>query len=346
MQEILTDVENWLEADKAVALATVVSTWGSAPRREGAKLALTGEGEIAGSVSGGCVEGAVVEAGLEVLENDSPRLLHFGVADETAWEVGLACGGEIEVFVQPLDPAVYTYARDWLAAGRAGVVATVIDGPPNLRGQRLLLDDSGATAGSLGLALDEAAIQAARSALLAGRPERVTLETGPEPVELFLDVLLPPPTLVVVGGVHIAIPLTRMAQAAGYRTVVVDPRRAFGSTARFPHVDRLLQAWPQEALADLPLGRHTAVALLTHDPKIDDPALKIVLDTPVFYVGALGSGRTHARRRQRLEAAGLATEQIERIHGPIGLDINARTPEEIAIAILAEIVKIKNLEIG
>jgi len=346
MQEILADVENWLEADKAVALATVVSTWGSAPRREGAKLALTGEGEIAGSVSGGCVEGAVVEAGLEVLENDSPRLLHFGVADETAWEVGLACGGEIEVFVQPLDPAVHTYAREWLAAGRAGVVATVIDGPQGMRGQRLLLDESGATAGSLGLALDEAAIEAARSALLAGRPQRVTVAAGPEPAELFLDVLLPPPTLVVVGGVHIAIPLTRMAQAAGYRTVVVDPRRAFGSAERFPHVDRLLQAWPQEALADLPLGRHTAVALLTHDPKIDDPALKIILETPVFYVGALGSRRTHARRRRRLEEAGLATEQIERIHGPIGLDINARTPEEIAIAILAEIIKIKNMEIG
>lgn len=346
MQEILVDVDNWLANDKAVALATVISTWGSAPRREGAKLALTADGQIAGSVSGGCVEGAVVEAGIDVLESDRPRLLHFGVADETAWEVGLACGGEIELFVESLDPALYAQARDWLQTGQAGVIATVVAGPETLLGRHLLLDESGAPAGSLGLALDEAAVEVARAALLTGRPRRATLAATPEPVELFLDVLQPPPTLVVVGGVHIAIPLTRMAQAAGYRTVVVDPRRAFGSAERFPHVDRLVQAWPQEALPDLSLGSHTAVALLTHDPKIDDPALKIVLTTPVFYVGALGSSRTHARRRRRLQEAGLTPEQLDRIHGPIGLDINARTPEEIAVAILAQIVQTRNKERG
>lgn len=346
MKEIIADVNQWLSAGKTVAVATVVSTWGSAPRREGAKLALTMDGEIAGSVSGGCVEGAVVEAGREVLENDQPRLLHFGVADETAWEVGLACGGEIEIFVAPLDPSVYAQARTWLEAERAGVVATVIAGPDELLGEQLLLDDSGATAGSLGLDLDEGAIAATRAALASGRPERFALGTQPETVELFLDVLLPPATLVVIGGVHIAIPLTRMARAIGYQTIVIDPRRAFGSEERFPHVDRLLQAWPQQALPELSLGAHTAVALLTHDPKIDDPALKIVLRKPAFYVGALGSRRTHARRRERLLAAGLAPEQVDRIHGPIGLEINARTPEEIAVAILAEIVETKNKEGG
>lgn len=346
MEEIIADVDKWLAAGKAVALATVVSTWGSAPRREGAKLALTPDGEIAGSVSGGCVEGAVVEAGREVLESGRARLLHFGVADETAWEVGLACGGEIEVFVAPLDPTVYEQSRTWLEAGRAGVTATVIAGPEPLLGEQLLLDDTGATAGSLGLPLDEGAIAAARAALANGRPERVTLEIQPQTVELFLDVLLPPATLVVIGGVHIALPLTRMARALGYKTIVVDPRRAFGSEERFPHVDRLLQAWPQQALPELSLGSHTAVALLTHDPKIDDPALKIILTKPVFYVGALGSSRTHARRRERLLAAGLAPEQVDRIHGPIGLKINARTPEEIAVAILAEIVEAKNTDTG
>ena len=346
MQEIIADIDKWLAAGKRVALATVVATWGSAPRREGAKMALTVDGAIAGSVSGGCVEGAVVEAGLETLENKQPRLLHFGVADEQAWEVGLACGGEIDVFVEPLDPALYNRVRSWLEAGKSGVVATVIEASGEHMGQHLLLDESGAAAGTLGLALDEAAIQPARAALLAGRSRRTTIGPKADPIELFVDVLHPKPTLVVVGGVHIAIPLTRMAQAIGYRTIVVDPRRAFGSEERFPHIDRLVQAWPQKALPELPLGRRTAVALLTHDPKIDDPALKIVLNSPVFYVGALGSSRTHARRRRRLAKAGVTSEQLDRIRAPIGLEINARTPEEIAVAILAQIVKSINVEAG
>jgi xanthine dehydrogenase accessory factor len=344
MEQITAEVKEWLATGEEVAIATVVSTWGSAPRREGAKLAVTADGAISGSVSGGCVEGAVVEAGVEVLKGGKPRLLHFGVADETAWEVGLACGGEIEVFVERLDPSVLSYTRQWLETGRTGVVVTIIDGSPAYLGRHLLLDDRGATAGSFNLALDEGAIQLARAALHAGESRRATLESEPNPIELFLDVLQPPPTLVVVGGVHIAIPLTRMAQAAGYQTIVVDPRRAFGSIERFPHVDRLIQAWPQQALAEVELGPHTAVALLTHDPKIDDPALEIVLDKQVFYVGALGSNRTHARRRRRLLEAGLTPSQVDRIQGPIGLDINARTPEEIAVAILAEIVKVKNRE--
>jgi xanthine dehydrogenase accessory factor len=178
--------------------------------------------------------------------------------------------------------------------------------------------------------------------LANGQPERLTLTAEAEPATLFVDVILPPLTLVIIGGVHIAIPLTRMAQALGYRTVVVDPRRAFGSEARFPHVDRLIQAWPQKGLAEVPLGPHSAVALLTHDPKIDDPALKVVLESPAFYVGALGSRRTHARRKERLAEAGLTEAQIQRIHGPIGLDIHAQTPEEIAVAILAQIIEAKN----
>lgn len=333
MREVLSDIDRWLAQGKSVALATVVKTWGSAPRREGAKMALTPEGDLSGSVSGGCVEGAVYEEGVQALREGRPRLLHFGVADETAWEVGLACGGTIEVFVEPLDPAHYRRLRDLIAAERGVAVATVVRGPEAALGRRLALSD-GERWGDLAPPLEGAAEAAAREALANGKPRLVELEGA----QVFVDVVPPPPTLVMVGGVHIAIALAQIAKALGYRTVVVDPRRAFGNPERFPHVDRLIQAWPQEAFAELQLNENTAVATLTHDPKIDDPALQIALASPAFYVGALGSAKTQARRRERLAAAGLPSEALARLRGPIGLDLGGQTPEEIAVAIMAEIV--------
>ena len=335
MKEVLDDIARWL-ADGAsdIALATVLTTWGSAPRKAGAKLAFTAGGAaISGSVSGGCVEGAVIEAGGEVLADGRPRLLRFGVADETAWGVGLACGGTIEVFVERLDVGAYEAARRWIESGTGGALLTAVAGPEALVGGKAIVERGQAVAGTLAATLDATTLALADTARAA---QRVTAAGG---LELLIDPFRPPLALVIVGGAHIAVALARLARVLGYRTVVIDPRRAFGSAARFPEVDRLVQAWPEKALAEEPLTAESAVVTLSHDPKIDDPALRLALDSDAFYVGALGSRKTHAARRDRLAAMGFSDAQLARIHAPIGLDIGADNPEEIALAIMAEVVR-------
>jgi xanthine dehydrogenase accessory factor len=341
MRDILPIVDEWLKKHKQIALATVVRTWGSSPRREGAKMALTPDGNITGSVSGGCVEAAVFETGVEVIKTRRPQLLHFGVADETAWEVGLACGGQIDVFVQPLDPATHERARGELLTNRAHAIATVIRGPENLLGRELLVQ-GGETGSKLDEDLEQVLFEKARQALADGRSQTSFFEWKDEVVEIFIEVVKPAPALVIVGGVHIAIALTSIAKTLGYATVVVDPRRSFGTSERFPDADRLIRAWPDEAFSEIDLNEETAIAMLTHDPKIDDPALIIALKSQAFYIGALGSQKTQAKRRERLLAAGLTQEQLDRLHGPIGLAIGGETPEEIALAIMAEVVAIKH----
>ncbi|MCC6453563.1 MAG: XdhC family protein [Caldilineaceae bacterium] len=340
MEEVLADLQRWRKQGETVALATVVQTWGSSPRKAGAKMAITAGGQLAGSVSGGCVEGAVAEEAFAVLKSGEPKLLHFGIADETSWEVGLACGGNIDIFVEPLDRTLFEAVAGLIADRRAGAVVTVIAGPSALLGRKLLVESGrGGWLGSIDDAVDAAAAELAHEAIQAGKGTQVTL--ADQGIELFIDTLLPPPTLVMIGGVHIAIVLATLAKTQGYRTVIVDPRHAFGNVERFPHVDQLLRAWPEDAFAQLPPNRNMAVALLTHDPKIDDPALKRVLRSPVFYIGALGSRKTHHARVERLRAEGFQDHEIERIHAPIGLRIDAQTPEEIALAVMAEIVKVR-----
>ncbi|HIP69980.1 MAG TPA: XdhC family protein [Anaerolineae bacterium] len=336
MQEIISEIDQWLvDCRTPIALATVIQTWGSAPRRAGAKMAVNAAGEMAGSVSGGCVEGAVVEAAQQTLADGRPQLLHFGVADETAWEVGLACGGTIDIFVEPLDNAAYAFQRQLIAQNKAGAVITIIRGPEKWVGKKLLAGTDGRLQNSLSPELDALAAPQAQN-LAAPQAVQLTNE-----IETFVDAVRPSPTLIMVGGVHIAIPLAAYAKTLGYKTIVVDPRRAFASDARFPHVDKLIAAWPQKAFTEIELTGDTAVALLTHDPKIDDPALDAVLNSPVFYIGALGSRKTHAKRCQRLQAKGFNDQQITRIHGPIGLNIHAVTPAEIALAIVAEITQVR-----
>lgn len=339
VRDILADVDRWQALDKPIAIATVIETWGSSPRRAGAKMAITPEGGISGSVSGGCVEGAVYEAGIESLELNQPRLLHFGVADETAWEVGLACGGSIDVFVKPLGAESFKFLHEVLTNEQVAVLVTVVRGPDELLGREVLVTEKGEKKESISNELDEVVILLAKETMALGNTRRVKLN---ESVEVFVEVLAPPPTLVVVGGVHITIALVALAKTLGYRTIVIDPRKAFGNEERFPNVDRLIQAWPKEALEQVPLTRSTAVAMLTHDPKLDDPALKIALPSSAFYVGALGSRTTQSRRRERLLQDGLTEAQLDRLHGPIGLDIDAHTPEEIALSIMAEIVASRN----
>jgi xanthine dehydrogenase accessory factor len=336
MRDILPDVDRWQRDGESIALATVIQTWGSSPRSMGSKMALTVDGKVTGSVSGGCVENAVFETGVESLKTNQPRLLHFGVADETAWEVGLACGGSIDVFVKPLDRDFFEELRSVLKGEQQAVAATVVRGPEEFLGRELLIREDGRVTGTVGNEWDARVLELARESSSQGTSRRVMLG---EAVEVFLEVIMPPPMLIVVGGVHIAVALVSLAKLLGYRTIVIDPRKAWGNAQRFPNVDQLIQSWPDEAFRQIRLTRSTAVAMLTHDPKLDDPALKITLNSPAFYVGALGSKTTQAKRHERLLQAGLTVSQLSRLHAPIGLDIGAESAEEIALAIMAQVVE-------
>ena len=345
MIELLEALAAWRKAGKPFALATVIRTWGSSPRPVGAAMAVSADLQMEGSVSGGCVEGAVVEAARQVLRDGQSRRLRFGVSDEQAWEVGLACGGQIEVWVErwagegrePLLGAILEH----LDAHRPFLLARALDVAPPLGGARWLLAE-GAEPLSSPPGLMPQGLPAGLARWLAARAAGVeAIELQGRRVEIFYHVVVPPPTLVMVGGVHIARALAAQAKTLGYRVVLVDPRRAFASRERFPQVDQLLQEWPDKALRRLGLTADAAVAVLTHDPKLDDAALKVALQSPAFYVGALGSRTTQAARRARLAAAGLGREDLDRLRGPIGLPLGGRTPEEIALSILAEIVAVR-----
>ena len=339
MYELLPFIEAAHRTNTACAVATVARTWGSSPRQVGAKLVLTAAGEVAGSVSGGCIEGAVLETCEQVLAGAPPQLLHFGVADETAWAVGLACGGEVDVWVEAWQPVLDELAT--MLAGRVPVSClTVMSGPH--AGQKMLIAADGARHGSLGAAAwDEAALPIALATLAAERSTVQSLAlTDDDALELLVESYPPPRHLVIVGAVHIAEALVPIAKLAGFRVSVVDPRTTFLTTARFPDADALIAAWPDEALPTLGLDYATAVVLLTHDPKLDDPAALAALGSPVRYIGALGSRRTQERRRNALREQGSSDADLARIHGPVGLNIGAVTPAEIAVSILAEIIAV------
>ena len=336
MLDILETMNRWLAQERSVALATVVKTWGSAPRREGSKMGITGEMDMIGSVSGGCVEGAVVEEALAGLKAGKPRLLKFGVADDMAWEVGLTCGGSIEVFVEPLDSLWWDALAELTENDNFGVTATIIDGAQI--GEKVLLDASGDLLYKTDNLNDEMLAEMRAAAASSSKSGVVTLgET-----RIMVDMQVERPHLILIGGVHVAIPLQAMATQVGFRVSIVDPRSAFASRERFPDVAYILHSYPDKALPQLGLNRSTYLAVLTHDPKIDDKALITALPASIPYVGVLSSGRTHRQRVARLKEAGLSDELIAQIRTPIGIDIGASTPEEIAVCILAEIIAVRN----
>jgi xanthine dehydrogenase accessory factor len=327
MQEVLPELALWKERGDRIALATVIAVQRSAPRPPGAKMAVNDRGEIAGSVSGGCVEGAVAEIADGVLRGDPPQLLHFGIADSDAWDVGLPCGGEIDVWVEAYEPGRFEeIAR---TGGRAAEV-TVLEGA--VPGAKLLVEPDGVRSGSLGAPeLDDEAARMADELLWAETSER---RDG-----LFVDVVGPAPRLIVFGAVDIAASLCSLARAAGWRSYVVDPRARFATRERFPDAEDVIAAWPEEAVARLGgVDPATSIVVLTHDPKLDDAALLLALGSPARFIGAMGSRRAQAKRRERLLELGMGEDDLERISAPVGLDLGAISREETSLSILAEIV--------
>jgi xanthine dehydrogenase accessory factor len=309
----------WHRAGIGAALATVVETWGSAPRQAGSQLAISGTGEMIGSVSGGCVEGAVVTEALEALGDRKPRFLTFGVSDDTAFAVGLACGGTIRVLVEPIGDGPQALPEPLLAdlvAARAAPRAIALVTRPD-DWHRHLANPGDAPEVDARLKSDRSSME----------------EDG-----RFIAVHNPPLRLIVVGAVHIAQPLLTIARECGFNCTLIDPRAAFGSSARFPD-EVIFDDWPDEALKTLAPDSRTAIVTLTHDPKLDDPAIRAALQSQAFYLGCLGSKKTHAKRLDRLTDAGFTPDEIARIHAPVGLDIGAKTPAEIAVSIMAQITQ-------
>ena len=296
----------WIAAGRRVALATVIETWGSAPRQIGAQLLIDSDGNFEGSVSGGCVEGAVILEAQDAIADATPRLLEYGVSDNNAFSVGLACGGTIRILVQPVGPALSVETLRTIASARAArkPICYVVDLENFSDSIINNVSDSDATR-----------IEESR----------------------FYHVHLPSLKFIVVGAVHIAQPLLQYANALGYQTMLIDPREGFAAQQRFPETEVICD-YPDAALAGMELDARTAVVTLAHDPKIDDPAIEAALKAPVLYLGCLGSSRTHAKRLERLGARGYSPAQLDRIHGPVGLRIGAKTPAEIAISILSEVI--------
>lgn len=314
MHDVLAQLEDWLAKGERAALATVIDTRRSAPRPLGSRLAVSESGLLFGSVSGGCVESDVAVQAREVIADGVPRILPYGIADEDARSVGLPCGGEIDVFVAPVsDAELVTRLRRLVEDGERGQLTTVVDGE---------------RAGEMVLELDGAA-RAERPALIQ--------EDGQT---LFVEPLAPPPMLLVVGAVDLAESLCSLADALGWRTAVADPRPGLLTPGRLPTAGALIEGWPEHALARAGTDQHTAVVVLAHDEKIDIPALAWALRSDAFYVGALGSRRTQAKRRERLSEEGLSGDELARLNGPAGLDLGGETVEETALSILAEIVAV------
>ncbi|HLF40015.1 MAG TPA: XdhC/CoxI family protein [Acidimicrobiia bacterium] len=352
MKELLGDIERWRAAGKRAAIARVVDIEGSGPRDPGAAMAVNDAGEVAGSVSGGCVEGAVLTEGLSVLEKGKPKLVTYGIADDDAFAVGLTCGGTIHIFIAPPgdhDEEIEAVLR----SGEPAVLATVIEGlNPGARGvpvevgAKLLARPGAPAIGSLGdpdldrvverdaLGELEAARTGVRHYGVHGEARR---EEG---VAVFIESFALPPRMVIFGAIDFTAALAKLAKLLGYRVTVCDARAVFATPQRFPMADEVVNDWPDRYLAKVgsELGPRDAVCVLTHDPKFDVPAIAAALETKAGYLGAMGSRRTHDQRMQRLREAGVGDAGIARVMAPVGLDIGARTPEETAVSICAEII--------
>lgn len=349
MLDIAEELDRWAGQGRDFAVATVVAVGGSAPRQPGAALAVDRDGTAIGSVSGGCVEGAVYELCRQALDDGTTVRERFGYSDETAFAVGLTCGGVIDILVTPVradDPARPVFATALAAAsrGEAAALARITDGPAELLGRPLLVHPDGGHKGGLGghPELDRTAVEGTRAMLDAGRTGTLVIgadgsQCG-QPLTLLVESSVPPPRMIVFGAIDFAAALVRAGKFLGYHVTVCDARPVFATKARFPDADELVVDWPHRYLATTGVDARTVLCVLTHDAKFDVPLLEAALKLPVAYVGAMGSRRTHLERNDRLREAGVTELELARLHSPIGLDLGARTPEETALSIAAEIV--------
>lgn len=336
MSDLLQTARDWTAAGERVVMATVVRVDGSAPRAEGAKMLVAASGAIAGSVSGGCVESAVADEAQAVHEGGKAHIVRYGINRAMMWDVGLACGGAIDVLIEPL-PELSLLERCFGVGARAALCTSLANSGADAPAKAAVFADGGMT-GSLGDAgFDAALTTAARAQIERGESKTVTIAGR----DVFIDVVAPRDRLVIVGAVHIGVCLCAMASAAGFAVTVIDPRERLNDRERFPDAAELLVGWPEDELPKVALDGHAYIAVLTHDEKFDDPSLEFALRAKPRYIGAIGSKKTHAARCERLLAAGFSRERVASVHGPIGLDIGAQSPEEIAIAILAEMIATK-----
>ena len=360
MRDILSSITKWWEAGETFGLATVVRTYRSAPRDPGAALAVSSSAgnEVVGSVSGGCVEGAVYELSLEVCQSGDPVLQVYGVSDDDAFAVGLTCGGILHIFVEPVDRARFPELGDIAAAVERGepvAVATVIDGPGQIGARRVIWASADATpdawhagaSGTLGSGsrLDTAVDDDARGMLAQGltgiRRYGAHGERRGDELSVFVNSFAPPPRMLVFGAIDFAAAVARVGKFLGYHVTVCDARKVFATTSRFPDADEVVVEWPHRFLAGTDVDQRTVICVLTHDPKFDVPLLEVALRTPAGYIGAMGSRRTHDDRLARLREVGLTEEELSRLRSPIGLDLGARTPEETAVSIAAELIQLR-----
>jgi xanthine dehydrogenase accessory factor len=349
VRDVLEDLIGWWQAGETVGMGTVVATWRSAPRPAGASMLVGPDGTAVGSVSGGCVEGAVYEEAKDVVESGVPTLERYGVSDDDAFAVGLTCGGILDVFVEPVSRESFPELGEIAeSVGRHEPVAVVtcVAGPEDRVGRRLVVWPD-RSSGTLGLQrLDDAVADDARGMLAAGRTGMLHVghdgERRGDDLSLFVNAFAPAARMVVFGAIDFAAAVARVGAFLGYRVTVCDARPVFATPKRFPDAHEVVVEWPHRYLqGEVGAGRideRTVLCVLTHDPKFDVPLLEVALRLPVTYVGAMGSRRTHEERLARLEEAGLSKEELARLSSPIGLDLGARTPEETAISIAAEVI--------
>ena len=359
MRDLLDSITKWWDAGETFGLATVVRTFSSAPREPGASLAVSAAGTVVGSVSGGCVEGAVYELATEVRETGRAVLQTYGISDDTAFSIGLTCGGIIDIFVEPFSQDTFPELGEVAAAVRSGTpvaVATVIDGPGQVGARRVIwAAGDGAADGpeppsssgllGSGARLDQAVDDDARGMLAQGltavRRYGPDGERRRDELGVFVQSFAPPPRMLVFGAIDFAAAVARAGKFLGYQVTVCDARPVFATRARFPEADEVVTDWPHRYLAGTKVDSRTVICVLTHDPKFDVPLLEVALRTPAAYIGAMGSRRTHDDRLARLREVGLTDAELARLRSPIGLDLGARTPEETAVAIAAELIQLR-----
>jgi xanthine dehydrogenase accessory factor len=348
MKELLVELGHWWERGERSVLARVVDTEGSGPRDAGAAMAVNESGEVIGSVSGGCVESAVVTEALDVMATQRPRVVSFGYSDEDAFAVGLTCGGTVQLYLEPWEPTtIAEELASGIAARRPLALVTVIDGVGT--GRQMLVSPDSPDLGDLGdPELNRVAGRDALGELDAGtssvRHYGRSGENGEDAVTVFIESFASPPRMLIFGAVDFTGALSRAAKFLGFHVIVCDAREVFATAARFPAADEIVVDWPHRYLASIAdeLGPRDAICVLTHDNKFDVPALIEAFGTPVGYIGALGSRRTAATRREQLVAAGASDASLMRLNAPIGLDLGGRSPEETAISIAAEIIAQRN----